>query len=135
MLRGRKWRKEHKEAIKDLSKTYKQVKYAVLFLADMGNETIAQFNFVAGTIEEAIVEGHPGSWWPVLFVQEPIAEKQALFYLEPSVAEAVLLNWGYAQELLIAIANHTSNAKPIPVYRIEMTENETIFVLNRERGR
>jgi len=132
MLRGKKWLKEFKETVADLDKVYKQAKYAVLLLADIGNKTIAGFNFVPGGFKEAIVERY-SQLWPALFVQKPIAEKCALFYLEPPVAEAVLLNWGYAQELLIEMAYHVSNAKSFSVYRIEMTEDETIFVSNRER--
>jgi len=130
MLRGKKWLKEYRDAIKDLSKAYKQARYAVLLLADMGNQRIAGFNFVPMNIERAIVEGHPRQW-PALFVQKPVAEKRALFYLEPPVAEAVLLDWGYARGLLIEMAYHVSSAEPFPVYRIEMTEDETLFVLHR----
>jgi len=81
MLKGKGWLKEHKGAFKDLSKTYKQAKYAVLLLADMGNETIEEFNFVSGTIEEAIVEGNSRSWWPVLLVQEPTEKSKRSFTL------------------------------------------------------
>jgi len=65
----------------------------VRLLADMGDETIAGFNFVSMNIERAIVERHPRRW-PALFVQKPVAEKHALFYIELPVAEAVLLDWG-----------------------------------------
>jgi len=51
MLRGKKWLKECKATVKDPSKAYKQAKFAVLLLADMANETIAESNFVSGTIE------------------------------------------------------------------------------------
>jgi len=129
MLRGKKWLEEYRETIKDLSKTYKQARYAVLLLADMGNETIAGFNFASMNIERAIVEGQP-RLWPALFVQKPVAEKCALFYIEPLVAEAVLLDWGYARGLLIEMCFRASKVEPYPVYRVEMTEDKTIFVLH-----
>jgi len=133
MLRGKEWLREYKKTIKDLSKIYKQARYAVLLLADMGNETIAQYNFVSGEIAEAIVEGYRRSW-PALFVQKPVAGKRAIFYVEPPVAEAVLLDWGYAQGLLIEMCYRISDAEPPPVYRVEMTEDETIFVLHPANG-
>jgi len=51
MLRGKEWLRGYKEIIKGLSKIYKQARYAVLLFADMGNETIAGFNFESMDIE------------------------------------------------------------------------------------
>jgi len=131
MLRGKKWLKAHKATVKDPSKAYKQAKYAVLLLADMGNETIAQCNFWGNR------RSHRRRVSPVM--ASPLRPKACCgeardLYVEPPVAEAVLLDWGYAQGLLIEMCYRISDAEPPPVYRVAMTEDETIFVPHPANG-